>query len=47
MCQIGFQGVKQDEINSGHLNPVESPCYPFHRADNNQRNGIKVKSNNN
>ena len=30
--QTGFQDVKQDEINCGHLNPVESPCQPFHRA---------------
>ena len=29
MGQTGFQDVKQDEVNCGHLNPVESPCEPF------------------
>ena len=33
MGQTGFQGVKQDDVNCGHLNPVESSCEPFQRAN--------------
>ena len=47
MSQTGFQGVKQDEINCGHLNPVESSHLPFYRVKSSSRRGIKVKSNNN
>ena len=36
--KTGFQDVKQDEINFGHLYLVESPCKPFHTA-----NGALVK----
>ena len=31
--KTGFQDVKQDEINFGHPNLVESPCKPFHSAN--------------
>ena len=47
MSQTGFQGVKQDEINCGHLNPVESPHLPFYMVKSSSRRGIKVKSINN
>ena len=26
MGQTGFQGVNQDYVNCGHLNPVQSSC---------------------
>ena len=26
MGQKGFQGVKQDDVNCGHLNPVQRSC---------------------
>ena len=32
MSKTGFQVVKQDEINCGHLKPVESPHLPFYRV---------------
>ena len=33
MCQTGFKDVKQDKINCGYINPDESTCKPFHRAN--------------
>ena len=30
MGQTGFQGVKKDNVNCGHLNPVEISCELFH-----------------